>query len=70
MTPNTDGALFGHDGQAAKGYRDISFGGYGDISADSTQDGTGAMSISTTNLVTAELKKPLNSGDSEVKDVE
>lgn len=70
MTPNTDGALFGHDGQAANGYRDISFGGYGDISADSAQDGTGAIIVSASNLVTVELKKPLNSGDSEGKDVE
>jgi hypothetical protein len=70
MTPNADGVLFGHDGQAANGYRDISFGGYGDISADSAQDGTGAMTVSASTVVTVELKKPLNSGDSEGKDVE
>jgi len=69
MTPNTDGAIFGHDGQAANGYRDISFGGYGVISADSAQDGTGAMTVSASNLVTVELKKPLNSEDSAGKDV-
>jgi hypothetical protein len=69
MTPNTDGALFGHDEEAANGYRDISFGGYGNISADSNQDGIGAMTLSTSNLVTVELKKPLNSGDSAGKDV-
>jgi len=70
MTPDTESALFGNDGQAAKGYRDISFGCYGDIPADSTQDGIGAMIVSATNLVTAELKKPLNSRDSEGKDIE
>jgi hypothetical protein len=70
MTPNTDGATFGHDGQAANGYRNISFGGYGAISADSVQDGTGATIVSASNLVTVELKKPLNSGDSEGIDVE
>ncbi len=69
MTPNTDGAIFGHDGQNANGYRDIYFGGYGAIFADSSQDGTGAMTVSASNIVTVELKKALSSGDLAGKDV-
>jgi len=69
MQPNTDGALFGHDEYAANGYRDISFGGVGVIAIDATQDGKGAITVGSSNLVTAELKKPLNSGDSAGKDM-
>ena len=69
MPSNTDGALFGHDSYSANGYRDISFGGLGSISIDQTQDGKGAINVETSNIVTVELKKPLNSGDSEGKDV-
>jgi hypothetical protein len=69
MQPNTDGALFGHDNYAANGYQDISFGGFGIISIDSSQDGKGAITVDSSNLVTVELKKPLNSGDSAGKDM-
>lgn len=70
MTIGADGALFGNDDYAANGYRDISFGGIGIISLDDSQDGTGAITVDSSNLVTAELKKPLNSGDSSGRDIE
>ena len=70
MEANTDGALFGHDAYAADGYTDIYFSGIPPIIADTSQDGTGAMSVDTSNVVTVELKKPLNSGDSDGKDME
>ena len=69
MTPNTDGALLGHDEYAANGYADISFGGAGTISNDASQNGKGAIRIGVSNQVTIELKKPLNSGDSAGKDI-
>jgi hypothetical protein len=69
MQANTDGALFGHDSYDANGYRDISFVGLGVISIDSSQEGKGAITVDSSNLVTAELKKPLNSGDSDGKDM-
>jgi hypothetical protein len=69
MQSNTDGALFGHDNYDANGYRDISFVGLGIISIDSSQEGKGAIIVDSSNLVTAELKKPLNSGDSDGKDM-
>jgi len=69
MGEDTDGALFGHDSYTANGYRDIFFNGFTEISVDTSQDGTGAMTIDSSNLVTVELKKPLSSGDSDGKDV-
>jgi hypothetical protein len=69
MQTNTDGALFGHDSYVANGYRDISFGGLGIISIDAAQDGKGTITVGSSNLVTVELKKPLNSGDSAGKDM-
>ena len=69
MEPDTDGSLFGHDSYAANGYRDISFHGFRTISVDASQDGTGAMTIDSSNLVTVELKKPLSSGDSDGEDM-
>lgn len=69
MQSGADGALFGHDSYAANGYRDISFNGFTDISVDASQDGTGAITIGSSNLVTVELKKLLSSGDSDGKDV-
>lgn len=70
MSSGADGALFGHDRLGANEYRDISFGGLGSISADSTQDGVGAIRVGAANLITVELKKPLNSGDSAGNDVD
>ena len=69
MAADTDGALFGHDSYAANGYRDIFFNGFTSISVDASQDGTGAMTVDSSNLVTVELKKPLSSGDFDGKDV-
>lgn len=69
MAANSDGALFGHDSYAANEYRDISFNGFTKITVDAAQDGIGAMTVDSSNVVTVELKKPLNSGDSDGKDV-
>ncbi len=69
MQSGADGALFGNDDYAANGYRDIWFGGIGIISLDTSQDGKGAITVDSSNVVTPELKKPLNSGDSEGKDI-
>jgi hypothetical protein len=69
MQSGADGALFGNDNYAANGYRDIFFNGYTEISVDASQDGTGAITIDSSNRVTVELKKPLNSGDSAGKDI-
>jgi hypothetical protein len=69
MQSGADGALFGHDSYAANGYRDISFNGFTEISVDASQDGTGAVTVDSSNMVTVELKKPLSSGDSDGKDI-
>ena len=69
MQSGADGALFGHDEHAPNGYRDISFNGFTDVSEDASQDGTGAITTDSSNLVTVELKKPLSSGGSKGKDV-
>jgi hypothetical protein len=70
MSSGADGAIFGHDRLGSNQYRDISFGGIGSISADATQDGAGAINVGDSNLVTIELKKPLDSGDSAGEDIE
>jgi hypothetical protein len=69
MTSNTDGAIFGHDDLSPNGYQDISFGGFGIIRSDISQDGIGAMDI-TMNTVTIEIKKPLNTQDADGKDIQ
>ena len=69
MEEDMDGALFGHDSYAANGYRDIFFNGFTAISVDASQDGKGAITVDSSNLVTVELKKPLSSEDSDGKDV-
>ena len=63
MAPGTDGALFGDDNFNANGYADVRFGGIGSISGDANSHGRGAMNLGSSNIVTVELKKPLNSGD-------
>ncbi len=70
MTSNTDGALFGHDDLSPNGYQDIYFGGFGIIKSDTSQDGIGAIEISNSNIVTIELKKPLNTQDLDGKDIQ
>ena len=69
MEENVDGALFGHDNYSADGYSDIYFNGIPNITVDTSQDGTGAMSVGASNDVNVELKKPLNSGDSAGNDM-
>ena len=69
MSSGADGALFGHERLGANEYRDISFGGFGSISADTIQDGVGAIRVGDSNLITVELKKPLSSGDSAGNDI-
>jgi hypothetical protein len=70
MSSGADGALFGHDRLGANEYRDISFGGLGSISVDGSQDGVGAISVGNSNIVTVEMKKPLDSEDSVGKDID
>ena len=70
MSSGTDGAIFGHDTLGPNEYRDISFEGLGSISADSNQDGVGAILVGPSNIITVEMKKPLSSGDSTGDDIE
>jgi hypothetical protein len=70
MSSGADGAIFGHDRFGANEYGDISFSGLGIISADSTQNGVGAIRVGDSNLINVELKKPLDSGDSAGSDIE
>jgi hypothetical protein len=69
MDSGVDGDLFGHDDYAADGHVDIYYKGSGPIEVDATQNGVGALNVSAGNLVTVELKKPLNSGDVDGKDI-
>jgi len=69
MDAGADGALFGHDSYAANGYKDIKYDGTGPIVVDVTQNGKGAINVGAGNLVTIELKKPLNSGDATGGDI-
>ena len=70
MSSGADGAIFGHDRLGANEYRDISFGGVGSITVDSTQNGIGVINVGNSNKVTIELKKPLASGDSAGADID
>jgi hypothetical protein len=70
MTASTDGAVFGNDDFSANGYTDASFGGTGVVTADSTQNGKGTITVEPQNHVIVELKKPLASGDSNGKDID
>ncbi len=69
MTTNVDGAVFGDDRLSANGYSDVRFGGPGIVSPDPDQNGKGAILVDSQNIVTIELKKPLNSGDSTGRDI-
>jgi hypothetical protein len=70
MSTSADGAVFGDDTLSANGYVDIHFNEGGMIPAvDAQQDGKGAISVNASKFVIVELKKPLNSGDAEGKDV-
>lgn len=59
MTSNTDGALLGHDSIAPNEYQHIYFGGLGVTKTDFSQNLVGAIDISTSYVVTIELKKTL-----------
>lgn len=69
MTTNADGAVFGDDSYFANSYSDVRFGGPGIVNQDSVQNGKGAILVDSQNLVTLELKKPLNSGDTAGSDI-
>ena len=69
MEPNTDGAIFGNDNYNIDGYVDIYLSGTGGAKADATQNGKGAINVTAQNVVTIELKKPLNSSDTAGKDI-
>jgi len=69
MDSGSDGDLFGHDDYAANGHKDIKYTGAGPITVDATQNGKGAINVGSGNLVTVELKKPLNSGDTTGGDI-
>lgn len=82
MNNGADGALFGNDGGAKASlggswvggvgpYRDIRFSGVGlaNVNADTTQNGVGAIINQGSNLMAAEFKKPLSSGDSAGNDI-
>jgi hypothetical protein len=69
MSPSADGALFGDDNYAPNGYKDIYFLESGQIGADATQNGVGAINVNASNTVVVELMKPLNSGDADGKDI-
>jgi hypothetical protein len=69
MDDGADGALFGHSDYADNGYVDIKYTGEGPIEVDATQDGVGAITVDSANLVTVEFKKPLNSSDSAGYDI-
>lgn len=64
-----DLAIFGDDRLSANGYSDASFASASSVKADSIQNGVGAMTITAGNVVSIELKKPLNSGDTAGKDI-
>jgi hypothetical protein len=69
MDTGSDGVLLGHDSYSANGYVDIEYDGTGPVLNDATQNGRGAITVGTGNLVTVEIKKPLNSGDAAGADV-
>lgn len=63
-----DVAIFNHNTLGSMKYVDGSFSGFSVVS-DASQSGKGAIGIGAGNVVTIELKKPLNSGDTAGKDV-
>jgi hypothetical protein len=69
MSNSADGAVFGDDTYSPNGYQDIHFTEGAGVAADAVQNGVGAISVSASKMVNVELKKPLNSGDSDGKDI-
>ena len=70
MTSNIDGTLFGHDSIAPNEYQNIYFGGLGVTKTDVSQNVVGAIDISTSYVVTIELKKNLNNEDLSATDIQ
>ena len=62
MASGADGAILGNSQLGS--YADVTFGGAGSVSKDSIQDGYGAIHVSSSNVVSVELYKPLRSDDS------
>ena len=69
MDNSADAAVFGDDSLAASGYSDAYFPTGSSVNSDTSQNGVGAMVVDAGNVVTIELKKPLNSGDTAGKDI-
>ncbi len=69
MSNSADGALFGDDTYSANGYVDIHFTEGVGVARDTVQDGKGAIVVNASKFVFVELKKPLNSGDADGKDI-
>ncbi len=70
MSTDADGAVFGNDNLSPNGYVDVHFTAGGIVPAtDAHQDGVGAISVNASKVVIVELKKSLNSGDTEGKDI-
>ncbi len=69
MDSGADVAILGHDTLAANGYSDAYYDTSSSVKADTTQNGKGAITVGTGNVVSIELKKPLSSGDTGGKDI-
>jgi hypothetical protein len=69
MEENTDTALFGDDNYNVDGYVDCYMSPTGGAKADVSKNGIGAISVGSLNVVTVELKKSLNSGDTDGRDI-
>lgn len=71
MESGADLALFGNNDTQFNptGYKDCHLAGAGAARVDATQNGIGALNITPQNVVSVELKKPLNSGDTAGKDI-
>lgn len=67
-----DLVLLGDDNFATDGYVDAALTGAkstAGVEVDAAQDGQGAIAVDGSNVVTIELKKPLNSGDATGRDI-
>jgi len=70
MDNSADVVIFGDDNLNATGYTDAFFDSGSSAAADTTQNGVGAMTVTPVgNVVTIELRKPLNSGDATGRDI-
>lgn len=69
MDNSADLATFGNDNLNADGFSDAYFDTGSSAAADTAPNGIGWMVVGVGNVVTLELKKPLNSGDTLGKDI-